>query len=389
MSEFILPETCLQMLGKASDAVLARQFGVSKSSIRSARLSRNIPSFAPYRVPIDWTDSMLMMLGTASDRTVGKALGLDETTVRIKRVRQGLPAFFDRRRTFHKIAWTKSMLKLLGKAVDRVVAQRLGIGILAVSNKRNALNIPPKGPDRRALEWTMEMRRDILTMRPSEFQKKHGVSTTAARSKQRALGVKPFEPLPHPRWMTFSPRMIALLGTQSDRALARKFHCSVITIRNRRKRLGIPTFTGRVSYRWNDASIRLLGTLPDAKLAAKLGIGEAVVQVKRSSLRIEPFRKLTKVEWSPAMQQVVGTMSDRMAAEVLGLRKQDVTYMRVKMGVQAHSWRPTQWSAEMISALGTTPDARLARQWGVKSSVVRKKRRSLGIPRCCRKGLKK
>ena len=85
-----------------------------------------------------------------------------------------------------------------------------------------------------------------------------------------------------------------LLGTMSDKDLARRLGRSTADIFARRRLLGIKAWaiTGRPPRRlWTPQEDALLGTMTDAALAAKLGISMMTVYERRRKLFIPSFRQ--------------------------------------------------------------------------------------------------
>jgi len=71
----------------------------------------------------------------------------------------------------------------------------------------------------------------------------------------------------------------------SDRRLAGKFHRTVVSIKVRRHRKGIPVFK-RKSHVWKPEDDKILGIRPDSQIALLLGVSELAVRHRRIRLRI-------------------------------------------------------------------------------------------------------
>ncbi len=94
-----------------------------------------------------------------------------------------------------------------------------------------------------------------------------------------------------PRWR---PEWDALLGTEPDRALAKRLGVSLNTVQAHRKQLGVPGFGTNGVQRarvWTKAEERLLGTMPDRELACRLGCTLAMVYSRRARLGIPAFAR--------------------------------------------------------------------------------------------------
>lgn len=84
---------------------------------------------------------------------------------------------------------------------------------------------------------------------------------------------------------------VKLLGTMSDRKLAKRLRVSTYTVWKERQRRGIPPFEARQKYgiRWTEEMIAQLGTGPDSEVAGRLGISLGSVWRKRFVLGIPAF----------------------------------------------------------------------------------------------------
>ena len=81
------------LLGKASDAEVAKQLGISKASVVARRTELGIaPLTGAANRAFDWTDEAIALLGTASDAKVAEQLGLSRLTVYNARVARGIEA---------------------------------------------------------------------------------------------------------------------------------------------------------------------------------------------------------------------------------------------------------------------------------------------------------
>ncbi len=88
--------------------------------------------------------------------------------------------------------------------------------------------------------------------------------------------------------------MDALLGTITDKAIARRFGIGRLAVNWRRRKLGIRALGHRVNTEWTDEMDALLGTLIDREVADKLGISGATVCRRRGELGIPVFKSPLK-----------------------------------------------------------------------------------------------
>jgi hypothetical protein len=93
--------------------------------------------------------------------------------------------------------------------------------------------------------WTPQEERLLGTMTDNEVAKTIGRTRTAVNSRRRKLAI-PLFALRRPacKSPTWTPTRDRLLGTMPDTVLARKFHCSPMSVFYRRRKLGIAPFRG-------------------------------------------------------------------------------------------------------------------------------------------------
>jgi len=78
----------------------------------------------------------------------------------------------------------------------------------------------------------------------------------------------------------------ALLGTATDREVARILGMNKPAVTRKREQLGVPPFVAR----WSTAEKALLGADTDAAIAKLLGRSQSAVETKRRQLRIPEYR---------------------------------------------------------------------------------------------------
>lgn len=88
---------------------------------------------------------------------------------------------------------------------------------------------------------------------------------------------------------------VSVLGKASDSEVAKKFGVGLSTVRDRRRKLGIPAFNGGRPSRI-EIPEELLGRISDGKIAEQIGCSKATVRSRREELNISPVveRKRTK-----------------------------------------------------------------------------------------------
>lgn len=126
-------------------------------------------------------------------------------------------------------------------------------------------------------------------------------------------------------------------------------------------------------HHWTEEQIALLGTDTDGAIAERLGIPPFKVENKRRQLGIPGFQE----PWRPAEIALLGTMTDRRAAWLIARTTQAVRTKREKLGITPFVAR---WTDEEIALLGTDTDRAVVKKLGRTSYAVVSKRADLGIP---------
>jgi hypothetical protein len=82
------------------------------------------------------------------------------------------------------------------------------------------------------------------------------------------------------RW---TPDEDALLGTDTDQAIANRLGRSRASVKLRRIRLGREAHGGNPARAWTPAELNMLGTKPDSAIALELGVSRQYVNRIRKS----------------------------------------------------------------------------------------------------------
>lgn len=126
-----------KLLGTMNDRALARQYGVSATFIRNARLEAGIDAYRSTS-PFLWKRKDLKRLGTVHDDVLAQELGVSPQFIALKRSQLGIEAH----RRVHKVNWHDPKIqKQLGVISDGELARKLGVTPGAVRSKRVNLNI--------------------------------------------------------------------------------------------------------------------------------------------------------------------------------------------------------------------------------------------------------
>jgi hypothetical protein len=149
-----------------------------------------------------------------------------------------------------------------------------------------------------------------------------GLPVSVVKQKRDSLGIS----LLARRW---NEEQIALLGTAADRQLARTLRKSPSAIQRQREKLGIPAFDPKP---WTQAEIALIGTASDPEVGRKLGRAAACVQAKRMLLEIPAFI----LRWTEAELALLGTDTDENIARLLNRTEVAVKVRRNKSRIPAY-----------------------------------------------------
>lgn len=220
----------------------------------------------------------------------------------------------------------------LGKRADRVIAEQLGVSTDTVNQMRRKLGIAPyrKGHD---VDWDavgLGQRTD------SAIAQELGIPKGTIATARRARGIEPFV---RGRGVRLDIDWDAVgLGQRADKVLARELGVASSTVLLERKRRGIPPFgLGAPLAMWDGLP---LGQKPDAEIAREYGLSVDAVRNARKRRKIHKYDR-QDLSTGP------GTRSERI-----------------------------DWSKV---PLGQKSDIEIAKALRVPMTVVRSKRRSLGI----------
>jgi hypothetical protein len=176
-----------------------------------------------------------------------------------------------------------------------------------------------------------------------------------------------------PARRTWTKEELALVGTDSDKVVAKALGLPVSVVKYKRDSLGISL----LAQRWNKEQIALLGTAPDSKLARKLGKSSSAIQRKREKLGIPAF---VLNPWTPPEIALIGTASDPEVGRKLGRPAVCVQAKREQLGIPAFFVR---WTPAELALLGTDTDRNIARLLNRTEVAVKVRRNKSGIPAYC------
>lgn len=221
-------------------------------------------------------------------------------------------------------------------------------------------------------EWTSEKDALLGTVKDRDLAAKLGCSRALVSGRRHLLGISRFnQEISKATKCEWTPAMDGLLGTMSDKETAEKLGLSITTIRTRRVVLGIPIKQApRIvhnKFNWTPEIEAQLGTMGDRQLAEHLGVSRTHVTNRRKVLGIAPKDEAVtsslKFEWTPEMDALLGSTLDKVIAKQLGLSTTSVSKRRNILNIAPYV-HPTRWSQDQDALLGTAPDTELAAQWG-------------------------
>ncbi len=222
-----------QLLGRFRDAEIARRIGRSTRAVRMRRLSRGIPCpGASYRF---WKPEEETIVGTKADREIAQVLGRSVRSVihRRLKLRRPPPTKLHRR-------WAAHEITLLGKLSDAQIAGRTGRTLSSIKGKRVKLGIRTIGARERA--WKSWEDKLVCRLKPKEAAARLNRSNFAILHRRRFLGLRPlFRVLNNRPW---TQEELRLLGTMPDEALATKIGRTRVGVRQKRRLLRIPLYSG-------------------------------------------------------------------------------------------------------------------------------------------------
>jgi hypothetical protein len=323
-SGFDWPEELAALLGKISDAGLAKKAGVCLNTVRVERHRRGLEPFNSQRSPIEWTPEKVALLGTQTDAEVAQLLGIHASSVCYARHVRGIPAFRQYLGSPRSFPWTAEDLAMLGKLSDHEVAKTLGLSPSTVARKRRILGIPPFVPRPATLELPEEGLSLLGQLSDAEVAQRYGYTKEQITNKRKDLGIPPLSY----RRVARTPELAELLRLPTTEAM-RRTGLKGETIAKIRRELGIKA--ARIwEGRWSPSILDRLGKEPDAAIARDTGFTVAAVKSRRQALSIPAFRP--KRRWQPEDLALLNTSApDHEIAERLGRSLEAVRLQRNKL----------------------------------------------------------
>jgi hypothetical protein len=166
---------------------------------------------------------------------------------------------------------------------------------------------------------------------------------------------------------------LAMIGTDSDRAVADALGLPINVVRAKRQSMGIPL----LAKRWTEDEIALIGTTSDSELGRRIGKSQTVVTRKRHQLGIPRFGVKP---WTDAEITLLGTANDHDIARQIGRHPSCVYEKREELGIPSFIAR---WTDAELALLGTDTDRNIAKLLNRTETAVRVRRKKAKIPAYC------
>ena len=208
-----------------------------------------------------------------------------------------------------------------------------------------------------------------------------GLHPGVVGNERRRRGIEPVNPR---RTFEWSDDMIALLGTDSDRAIGERLGLPSSTVARKRWVLGIPSYypsrSAARGFRWQARHLALLGTMTDREVARRIGISKTTVAEKRSQRGIPAFLPPPpRIEWTADKIERLGKLADSQIARELDVCTLSVRLKRQALGIAAsRESRPISRNASAADLLGR-PNQEIVRATGLDAATIRRLREDLGI----------
>ena len=178
---------------------------------------------------------------------------------------------------------------MLGSAPDKIVADQLGRHVIHVAARRAALGIPSFQDQVYDLHWPGERLELLGTASDRSLAKRWGLSVSAVSNARMVRGIDPFVITP------WTKAMDGLLGTACDRKIAKRLRMSEHKVRYRREHLGVKAWRGRRQHVWTESDDALLEKFDDKVVATMLDLSAEVVKNRLKILGLINSPRLTSL----------------------------------------------------------------------------------------------
>lgn len=344
-----LPPEFFSSLGTQPDLPIAEKYSLSVSTIRRIRSNLGIGKFLKLESKL--TDDIVALLGKVSDNDLAKTSGLARTSIRKARVSRNIPAFtglhpieigHDTPKACSNtpIPTTKLdevTMRLMAWCSDIQLASHLGISKWQAKEIRHQ-----HGMIKLCLRKTPPptLFQDLGKKPDTTLAASHGLSIISIRSIRENLGIASYKKTN----ALLNENVITRLGSLPDNELAQQTGLTDKIIRTERVKRGIPPYS-----KYTESLPALISELPMSKkkliellqwagdtfAAEKLGISAFKLKQVRAHLEIKSLNLKTKP--TKSLLAMIGKQPD---ADVARRFKRSVHYVRsirLKMSIKAFS----------------------------------------------------
>lgn len=362
------------LLGTDHDKIVAARLGRTPAQVLNRRWQLGIDAYTRSD-RIVWTDEMLGYLGAVSDPEFALYYGISPLSTRLKRIALGIPTFTGHHSPVPELP--TEVYDLLGVWTDVRIVEEYGILRVNVRLVRMVLGIEPAPrTDRFHFDWNKKSDAQLGKDSDTNIALKLGITPQQVTYRRRLLNIPPAGYSDDVKW---TKEKLSQLGKFSDTVLAGKFRCSPEIITTKRKKLGIKARRG--ARIWRKAEIALLGTDTDKEIAKQLGVSASQVRQKRIEYDVPPFQQQPPVKWTKKNLALLGVINDQELAYKMKVNPGTVSAKRNELGIERADDHRQAWrDKKNRDLLGTMSDGALARKLGITPSAVRLKRVAEGIP---------
>lgn len=265
---------------------------------------------------------------------------------------------------------------------DVKLAAKAGVAPSTVRAERERRRIPPFRLRRPRVEWSPEMVALLGTDSDRLVAEMLGLGPDSVARKRLVLQIPPHYPRPHERYRShlWSRRELALLGKHPDKAIAARVGLSTTSVVRKRQLLGIPPY--RPVYpqtKWTPRMLAALGRMSDLEVSRRFGVSYRAVNSKRRELGIPVARDVGAVVPTAELKRLLCQPSS-VVRQRTGLKYDTIAKLRRQFGVRATTINELRWPQAWVKRLGKATDREIASELGLPRTRVAWKRHALGIP---------
>ncbi|HMP80407.1 MAG TPA: hypothetical protein PKD54_13215, partial [Pirellulaceae bacterium] len=194
-----LTERQLALLGTTFDTTLAKRWGVTAGTVTRLRQKLDIEAFRPVQ-DIEWTRGMLDLLGEVSDAELAREYELSRNTVKIKRIELGIFPY-RKRRMDPEPDLPRRVTELLGKIPDKQISDRYKVNRFKLRVYRALHKIPAAEYAPPPLHrWSSQDDALLGTMSDAAVARKLGIPPPQVHHRRRLKKIPAFNRKAAVKW---------------------------------------------------------------------------------------------------------------------------------------------------------------------------------------------